>query len=897
MAPKRGKENPLELCTKATLLGNSISVRMLEYLSTAKHYPHGFRELSTEFLDICRIMWSIEAGLTEANRRHTQGQFPADMIQELEKKFRSINDDFIVLNQTLLKFLDYESKSGIGRLSKGWHMMFADTTIEKIRASLAKNREALKMSSVVFRWSLGDAKADASAGIGYTGLIAALERMGGTQSTVIQQPLPPPPMEEPEDVPHELVREFTRELPPQLPPVSLMDRGSASNLMPSEELLASPPPITDRQGYRGASSIRSRDSVLRRTPNTHEDSLSEGTSGSKTVYEDQTSEMESKFPVEVIRLKADPNTVPRWTPRQTSGANSAGLKAALINGIQQKKHKTIEHLLDSGVLIDSGLDAGLLKRACFNRDAESIRLLLLFGADPNSSDNEGLTPLFAATRENFLEGARMLIKYGAEPNLSAGPDDETPLALAVGEGKFEFVQLYLMYGGDASAVMADGNTAFIKAMAKSTPIRLVELMLNYDTDPNAKNGEGQTALFCAINCRRIDLVNLLLDHGADPNLPGPKHILWPAVHQPRILELLLAHGATPTKTPGIMELAASIKCLDTISILLKAGVSPNIKKDGIYTPLCSAIRDNSVEVVDLLLANGADPNLAAAEYPTFKCVTHHHPQLLPKLVAAGANLREPKGILETAVKHNSLDALTYLLKQGVNPNDRNADGCTALTTAIREDRGEFVDLLLANGADPSVRGEDWPICMAVKRPAILRKLLPRVQNPRAVRGVIEMAVVANQLESVKLLLAAGISVEDKNGGVFSPLTTAIREIHPEIVRFLLTEGGADPNSPGEHLPIIKALRRLQPGHPEIIEMLLDAGADINLMYRGWNAVLQAVENGDSKILALLVKKGGPADLQAKDESGRPVIDIVTERGWDEAVTILVGERSSSRKKP
>ena len=47
--------------------------------------------------------------------------------------------------------------------------------------------------------------------------------------------------------------------------------------------------------------------------------------------------------------------------------------------------------------------------------------------------------------------------------------------------------------------------------------------------------------------------------------------------------------------------------------------------------------------------------------------------------------------------------------------------------------------------------------MAVKEPGIFTKLLPAMYNPRAVKGVMEMAVVANQLGSIKLLLKAGIS--------------------------------------------------------------------------------------------------------------------------------------------
>jgi ankyrin repeat protein len=148
-----------------------------------------------------------------------------------------------------------------------------------------------------------------------------------------------------------------------------------------------------------------------------------------------------------------------------------------------------------------------------------------------------------------------------------------------------------------------------------------------------------------------------------------------------------------------------------------------------------------------------------------------------------------------------------------------------------------------------------------------------------------MAVLAGQLESIKLLLAAGVSVEDKNCGVFSPLTTAIREGRKDIVRYLLDVAGADPNAPGEHLPMVKALRKYK-GDKEIIQMLLARGSSINLMHRGWNPVLQAVENGDAEILKLLIDMGGPVDLQVVNEDGRPVIDIITERGWEEGLALL-----------
>lgn len=294
-------------------------------------------------------------------------------------------------------------------------------------------------------------------------------------------------------------------------------------------------------------------------------------------------------------------------------------RATLLHAIQTKDSHAVERLLDDGA--DSS-DPSLLIRACLNGDEEIVRLLLLFGADANAADHNGYTPLYAATKTGLTEAVEMLMKYGADPNLSAGPDGETPLVVAADDHHFELVHLLLMYNADAGIIMGSGNTPLIRVINKTIPAKIIELMLDYDTNANTKNREGTTALFAAIQSRRVDVMSILLDHGANPNLPGPKHPLWPSTYHPEALQLLLSRGADTSKSPGIMELASSLKNIDSISILLDNGVSPNIKKDGIYTPLCSAIRDNSAEIVALLLANGADPNLPASEYPHFKCITH-----------------------------------------------------------------------------------------------------------------------------------------------------------------------------------------------------------------------------------------------------------------------------------
>lgn len=934
MAPRK-KDTAIALCDKAVALGNTIAIRMLEYFSTGRHQVQGFRELANEFLDVGRILWTIETGLKSSGADSKQ-KLPAEMLSELEKRFRQTHDDFIVLQEMVTRFLDNDKKTGFGRFAKGFKMMFADSRVDKIRASLAKSREALKMSSLVFRWTLGDEELDSTIGIGYTGLAAVLDRMNGTATARVvtsgptpapKEPPPPTPQTmtpqilHPQTAPPELPRpqaHFQEEglgFPsPMLPALSIHERSRSpqsldfigsrltgtSHMEDLQDLQSlperAPSIIRSARSSKGpnqalvreltVSELSSPASMGRSMIHGDRDSASTHTTAeTDTMLEDLLSEADIND-LRADRVKPDTSVVPRWEPRFTTGAGNPQYKAALVQAVQRKAHSTMEQLLNHGVEPDSVTDTHLLREAILNQDLEGIRLLLLYKAEVNSFDKNGCTPLFSATESGFFEAAKLLIRYGADPNISAGPNADTPLAMAVLENKFDHVQLFLRHGGDPNLIMANGNTVLIRSIDRKTPKGVVELMLNYGSGVDTKNAEGTSPMFQCVSAQRLDIAHLLLDRGADPNLPGPKHLLWPSTYQPAFLRLLLARGADPRKAPGIMELATSVNSVESVRILLSNGVDPNTKKDGVYTPLCSAIRDNRAEIVTLLLANGADPNLPASEYPCFKCVTHQRAHFLAQIVEAGGDLNEPRGIIEKAVLHNNQDALIFLLDHGVNVNAKSQEGYTPLTTAIRENRAEMIDLLLARGADPAIRGQDWPINMAVKRPTILKKLLPAVSNPKSFKGVVEMAVCANQLESIKLLLSAGFSVEDKNGGVFSPLTSAIRERNKEIVHYLIDVAGADVNAPGEHLPIVKALRRLEGQDTEVLELLLERGANINLMYRGWNAVLQAVENGDANVLKILVEKGNGVDLEQTDENDQTVMDIVNGHGWDEAVQIL-----------
>lgn len=153
---------------------------------------------------------------------------------------------------------------------------------------------------------------------------------------------------------------------------------------------------------------------------------------------------------QVVRHSVDPSSMPRVYPRNGMDGDTANMKGALVSAIRGKNHKLIEQLLHRGVSPNLGFNMHPLKEACLSHDEESLRLLLLFGADSNESNRDSITPLFACVERGFLPGATMLLKYGADPNLVAGPDMESPLAVAVMANMVAFTYLFLTYNGDAN---------------------------------------------------------------------------------------------------------------------------------------------------------------------------------------------------------------------------------------------------------------------------------------------------------------------------------------------------------------------------------------------------------------------------------------------------------------
>lgn len=157
--------------------------------------------------------------------------------------------------------------------------------------------------------------------------------------------------------------------------------------------------------------------------------------------------------------------------------------------------------------------------------------------------------------------------------------------------------------------------AFLQKVAEGDVAR-VKLFLEAGIDPSVRNNLGRTALWVATERKQLDVLKALLAGGVAPNeknaptLDGGKSIVFEAVDSGDVafVRALVEAGADARKAndyevPPLAE-AARTGRLEMCQVLLKAGADPNAAPAGfplIYTP----VNEGHLEVVRLLLASGA----------------------------------------------------------------------------------------------------------------------------------------------------------------------------------------------------------------------------------------------------------------------------------------------------
>ena len=338
------------------------------------------------------------------------------------------------------------------------------------------------------------------------------------------------------------------------------------------------------------------------------------------------------------------------------------------------------------------------------RDGRAARLLLSQGADVNAAGEDGTTALHWATHNDDLELVDALLKGKARVNTS-NDYGTSPMAEAAVIGNVAVLERLLKAGADPEATNAQGQTALM-VIARTSNVDAARLLLKRGAKVNAAEKlRGQTALMWAAAESQPAMVRELLARGADANAVTAINQNQRQVSGEPRAQYRPAGGFTA------LMFAARQGCLDCAKHLVEKGAKIDYADPEGVTPLLVAVNNFNFDTGAYLLAKGANPNLwdwwgRTALYCAVDLNT------LP---------RGGRADLPSLDKTTSLQMIDLLLKAGANPNlqlkllppyravgaDRGADtmlsiGTTPLIRAAKAGDAAAITLLLAHGGNPNL---------------------------------------------------------------------------------------------------------------------------------------------------------------------------------------------------
>lgn len=218
---------------------------------------------------------------------------------------------------------------------------------------------------------------------------------------------------------------------------------------------------------------------------------------------------------------------------------------------------------------------------------------------------------------NLSDVKRLVRKHGVSVNIKFA-EDLTPLIVAVRDGHIDIAAYLIRHGADVNAVNNRGLTPLMLA-AERKRVDIVRLLLgSTDILVNKATVEGWSALARAASKGPIEVLRVLLDAGADPNLklkPEAAPLLRAAMGGHRdAVRFLMGEGANLNGARDAARrvlLGASVSGrADVVRCLIAIGVDLNATGKGGQTALVRATDSDKIEVVQTLLDHGADMNVS-----------------------------------------------------------------------------------------------------------------------------------------------------------------------------------------------------------------------------------------------------------------------------------------------
>ncbi|KAJ3215493.1 hypothetical protein HDU67_000351 [Dinochytrium kinnereticum] len=353
----------------------------------------------------------------------------------------------------------------------------------------------------------------------------------------------------------------------------------------------------------------------------------------------------------------------------------------------------LDHGFSHGVDCERILDGRTpLGFAALAGRADACRYLVQRGADINAKgDNDEIDwrpfryakpPLFHAVQGGSVETCETLLSLGA--SLKARSFDESILCFAAANaGTLQALEWVLShYHGDFEGPNGEHRQTALMIAAKKGKVEACRALLQTrKVSIGARDATGLTALHIASGCNKPEIIQLLLEAGADPEIRTDKGLTC--------LAMAASHGAA-----------------DCIPILGRVANLEAKCTDKELTPLGMAIvRGHSTAIPPLLECGASLTNLEVNGITAVTLALSSHSwkelELIVRLRPEALELRDESGRtpLMAAAEWWPVDVCSRLIALGAQVNvEVDEDEFTPLMEAVQEGKADVVELLVSHGA-------------------------------------------------------------------------------------------------------------------------------------------------------------------------------------------------------
>jgi len=360
---------------------------------------------------------------------------------------------------------------------------------------------------------------------------------------------------------------------------------------------------------------------------------------------------------------------------------------------------TVDRLLKAGAKVNTADEYGdtPLTLACATGDYAIIEKLIAAGADSKAARWNGETALMIASRSGSLPAIKLLLAHGAIIDATESRKGQNALMWAAAEGHSDVVKLLIESGAHVKAVSNGGFTPLIFATQKGDS-QSVKSLLDAGLSANYKLPNGMSVLQIAVLGDKAQVADVLLANSADPNSADqtgstPLHVAAQSGNL-HLVKALLAKGANANALTGKLPVRAG-----------RGGGNFFRAPVGEQTPLMFAARAGAKDVMEALVAAGADPKLKAQDGSTLIMAAAASAHLAP--VEYAYQLDPDITAVTTTRKSTVMHAAVSVNLQ----KSTQAEVCKIVQ--FLADKGADPDALDANGRTPIAIGNVIPIDNAV----------------------------------------------------------------------------------------------------------------------------------------------------------------------------------------